>query len=71
MKTSKTLQIQRWLTSGKSITPAIAFSRFHCLSLSQRIGELKRFWPIEDRMETRGSDRYKRYWIEEARSRRS
>lgn len=39
------------LKQGQRLTPLLALQRFNCLSLSQRIGELKRQgWPIFTRM---------------------
>lgn len=39
------------LKNGERLTPLTALSRFNCLSLSQRMGELRRAgWPIEFRM---------------------
>jgi hypothetical protein len=45
------LQILRHLAKGQSLTPLEALNLFGCLSLSQRIGELKREgWPIESEL---------------------
>lgn len=39
------------LKSGEKLTPLVALDRFRCLSLSQRVGELKRAgWPIISEM---------------------
>ena len=35
------------LQAGEKLTPLLALEKYHCLSLSQRIGELKKQgWPI-------------------------
>ena len=39
---SQRLEIQRHLAAGHSITPLVALRKFGCLSLSQRIGQIKR-----------------------------
>lgn len=39
---SQRLAIQRYLAMGLSITPIQALEKFGCLTLSQRIGEIKR-----------------------------
>ena len=40
-------KILRHLQAGNRLTPLSALQEFQCLSLSQRIGELKRMgWPI-------------------------
>lgn len=39
------------LKSGERLTPLSALEKFRCLSLSQRVGELKRAgWPIVSEM---------------------
>lgn len=41
------------LKSGERLTPLLALEKFNCLSLSQRLGELKRMgWPIQSRLVT-------------------
>lgn len=54
------------LQNGERLTPAIAYEKYHCLSLSQRIGEFKRQgWPILSRMiELATGKRVAQYWIE-------
>jgi hypothetical protein len=42
VKVSQRLQVQRHLAKGLSITPLQALEKFGCLTLSQRIGEIKR-----------------------------
>lgn len=67
--TSQKLCIQRHLAQGKSITPLLALRKFGCLSLSQRIGELKREkWPIKSEMVRIGSKRVARYSIDKRAS---
>jgi hypothetical protein len=39
---SQRLAIQRYLAMGHAITPLQALEKFGCLTLSQRIGEIKR-----------------------------
>jgi hypothetical protein len=44
-------EILRHLAKGARLTPLGALTQFNCLSLSQRIGELKREgWPIVSEM---------------------
>lgn len=51
MNTPIRIQILRHLAKGHRLTPLQALSKFGCLSLSQRIGELKReMWPIKSEM---------------------
>lgn len=48
---SQRLQVLRHLAKGHSITPLQAFLRFNCLTLSQRISELKREgWRIHSKL---------------------
>jgi hypothetical protein len=43
-------KILRALQAGERLTPLSALNEFQCLSLSQRVGELKRMgWPISSR----------------------
>jgi hypothetical protein len=59
---SQRLQIQRHLAKGRSITPLVAFTKFNCLTLSQRIGEIKRAgFHVEREMVTVGDKRVARY----------
>jgi hypothetical protein len=61
---SQRLQIQRHLASGRTITPLIAFSKYNCLTLSQRIGEIKRAgFHVEREMVNVGEKRVARYSI--------
>jgi hypothetical protein len=63
------LQLQRYLASGASITPLQALRKFNCLSLSQRIGELKRDrWPIKVELVKVGEKRVARYSIDRSKS---
>lgn len=57
------------LQGGERLTPLIALNKFQCLSLSQRVGELKRAgWPIVSEMVSVGSGkRVACYWMEIAR----
>ena len=44
------------LKAGEKLTPLVALEKFRCLSLSQRVGELKRAgWPIHSEMVEVGS----------------
>ena len=39
------------LKAGERLTPLVALERYRCLSLSQRLGELRRMgWPISRQM---------------------
>ena len=49
-KETMELRILRFLAQGHSLTALEALDRFQCLSLSQRVGSLKRQgWPINSR----------------------
>lgn len=62
---TKKLKIQRHLATGASITPMLAARRFHCYSLSQRIGDLTRDgWPIQSEWVKANGSRFKKYRIE-------
>jgi hypothetical protein len=55
------------MQGGVRLTVAKALSQHGCYALSQRVGELKRWygWPIKDRfIETNGGARIKEYWLE-------
>lgn len=68
MKTPIRTEILRHLAKGHSLTPLTALKQFGCLSLSQRIGELKRQgWPVESKMVKVGKSHVSRYWLEGAR----
>jgi Helix-turn-helix domain len=50
------------LKQGQKLTPLVALQQFGCLSLSQRIGELKRKgWPIISEMVEVGVKRVAQY----------
>jgi hypothetical protein len=66
---SQATEILRVLAKGKSLTPLSALRLCGTLSLSQRIGELKRKrWPIESEMVTRGKSRVACYFIPAAKA---
>ncbi len=45
MRQSQKSRILKYLQSGKKITPAIAYEKFGCLRLSERIREIEKdFW---------------------------
>lgn len=61
---SQKLEIQRALAKGDKLTPLLALNRFGCLSLSQRVGELKREgWPVKSKLIEIGGKRVAQYWI--------
>jgi hypothetical protein len=67
MNTPVRLQILRHLAKGHSLTPLTALTKFGCLSLSQRCGELrKQGWPVISEMETRNGKKFARYRINRA-----
>lgn len=69
---SQRIKIQRWLAAGESITPYMAMRKFRCMSLSQRIGELRRQrWPILTTMVKRGRSRFAQYSIDTSKRRKS
>jgi hypothetical protein len=64
---SQRLEIQRHLAKGKSITPLVAFTKFNCLTLSQRIGEIKRAgFHVEREMVNVGEKRVASYYFPRA-----
>lgn len=58
---SQRLEIQRHLAKGLSITTWQAIEKFHCTTLSQRIREIKRDFPVESKMVKRGGSRVASY----------
>lgn len=61
---SQKLEVLRHLAQGKRLTTLSAWRLVGCLSLSQRIGELKREkWKIETRMVKLGRSRVAEYSI--------
>ncbi len=65
---SQRLNILRALASGAMLTPLDALKKFDCLTLSQRVTELKeQGWPIVSRMVRVGRKRVARYSIPAAR----
>ena len=57
-------QILAWLEAGESITPLDALKQFDCLSLAQRIKNLRDYgWPIEKILEQKNGKRYARYFM--------
>lgn len=66
---SQRLTIQRFMASGKSITPLIAWKLCKCFTLSQRIGEIKRDFTVRRCMVNVGTKRVASYWIPAARER--
>jgi len=59
---SQRIEILRHLAKGNTLTPMQAFHRFGCLTLSQRVTELKRAgWPIESKLVKVGEKRVARY----------
>lgn len=58
------IRILRVLAKGKTLTPLSALRLCQTLSLSQRIGELRRErWPIKSEFVKVGNSRVKRYWL--------
>lgn len=63
-KTSVSQRILRYLKSGGKLTFLSALSRFKCLSLAQRVSNLRaEGHRIKDKWITRNSKRYKQYSI--------
>lgn len=61
---SQRLDIQRHLAKGHSLTPLQALAKFNCLTLSQRIGEIKRDgFHVEREMVSVGDKRVASYRI--------
>lgn len=54
-KPSQETQILAWLRAGKSLTSMQALCMFNCWSLSQRMTNLRRNWPIHTEMITTNS----------------
>ena len=65
---SQRKRILRWLAQGKTLTPLQALRLFGTLSLSQRVGELRRKerWPIESKLIQVGGSRVAKYWLPKA-----
>jgi hypothetical protein len=69
---SQKLEIVRHLAKGHRLTPLQALGRFGTLSLSQRIGELRREgWPIRSRLVEVGEKRVAEYRLEKPKGRKS
>jgi hypothetical protein len=61
---SQRLEIQRHLAKGHSITPMQAYTRFGCLTLSQRIREIRaRGFNVRSELVQVGEKRVARYSI--------
>lgn len=64
---SQRLDILRWMARGHSITPLQAFDQFNCLTLSQRVTELRcRGWDVKSKMVRIGSKRVAQYSLDVA-----
>ena len=65
-KGSMTWELLMALKNGERLTPLDALRRYACLSLSQRVSELKRSgWPILSRMvELPSGKKCCEYWME-------
>lgn len=66
IKGSMTWELLMALKSGERLTPLSALERYHCLSLSQRMGELRRSgWPIYSQMiDVPSGKKVSCYWME-------
>lgn len=67
MSDSILIRLQRALAKGQLISPLGALEDFDCLSLSQRMGDLRRKhgWPILSKFVTnRRGKRFKVYWLD-------
>lgn len=61
---SQTEAILNHFQKGKSLTPLTALTRFGCMALSQRAGDLRRAgYPVQSEWVTRQGKRFKRYFI--------
>lgn len=68
---SQKLAIKRVLATGISLTPLSALRKVGTLSLSQRVGELRREgWPIASKMIRVGRKYVSSYWIPAAKAAR-
>lgn len=64
---SQRQQLYNYLMTGATIEPLTALNLFGCLSLSQRLGELRRDFnvPIQSKtQETTKGKRHACYWLE-------
>jgi hypothetical protein len=65
MNTLIHIQLLRYMAKGHKLTALKALRLFNCLSLSQRIGELKReLWPIKSQLVKRNGKHISEYWYE-------
>lgn len=61
---SQRLQIQRYLASGRTLTPLQALEKFHCFRLAARVAEIKAAGhPVSTEMVQLGNTRIARYRI--------
>lgn len=69
-KGTMTWELLMALKNGQKLTPLDALNKYACLSLSQRIGELKRAgWPIcSEMVEVNSGKRVACYWMPEGGS---
>ncbi len=66
---SQKLEILRYLAQGHTLTPLESLEKFRCLTLSQRVTELKREgWPVQSELVNVGGKHVARYWLEGARA---
>ncbi len=64
---SQKLEILRYLAQGKTLTPLESLEKFRCLTLSQRVTELRKDgWPVQSELVQVGAKRIARYWLEGA-----
>ena len=66
---SQRLKIQRFMASGETITPRIAYRICGTFCLSQRIAEIERDFKVDREWLTDGKKRVMSYWMPKARER--
>ncbi len=69
---SQRIEVLRALAKGEFLTPLDAIKRFKCLTLSQRVTELKaEGWPVQSKLVRVGAKHVAMYWLPPAQRRRA
>lgn len=69
---SQRLEVLRTLAKGETLTPLQAFTRFNCLTLSQRVTELRdQGWPVKSKLVRVGAKLVAQYSLPRAQRARA
>ena len=69
---SQRIEVLRALAKGEFLTPLDAIKRFKCLTLRQRVTELKaEGWPFKSKLVRVGAKHGAMYWLPPAQRRRA